>query len=91
MGPRGIGDQHMKQVYETQLYIRKHKAGEALQEFQAYVRRLPHLAYPKVPTDFQDMLATGTFVDGLREIDVKRVLQISSFATSSEALICLQI
>ena len=44
-------------------------------------------AYSDVPQTFQERLATETFVNGIRDVEIKKVLQISRYQTSSEALI----
>jgi len=51
---RRYGDQHRKGVYQTQLKARQQKTGENLQEFEAEIRRLVHLAYPAVPDEIQE-------------------------------------
>ena len=45
------------------------------------------LGYPEAPATIQDRLGTATFVDGIRDVEVKKVLQLSRYQTSSEALI----
>ncbi|KAJ3648816.1 hypothetical protein Zmor_020589 [Zophobas morio] len=45
------------------------------------------LAYPEAPPTIQERLATETFVDGIRDVEVKKVLQPSTYQTSSEVLI----
>ena len=51
-----FGDEHLKQVFATQVKTRTQKAGESLQEFAAV-----RLAYSDAPPSFQDRLATETF------------------------------
>ncbi|KAJ3664328.1 hypothetical protein Zmor_008509 [Zophobas morio] len=82
-----VGDEHLRQVFVAQLKSRIQKSSESLQEFAADVKRLVHLAYPEAPQDFQDRLAAETFVNGVRDSEVRRVLQISGFKKPSEALI----
>ncbi|KAJ3664361.1 hypothetical protein Zmor_008538 [Zophobas morio] len=82
-----FGDEHLRQVFVAQLKSRIQKSSESLQEFAADVKRLVHLAYPEAPQDFQDRLAAETFVNGVRDSEVRRVLQISGFKKPSEALI----
>ena len=45
------------------------------------------LAYSDAPPTFQERLVTETFVNGIRDVQVKKVLQLSRYHTSSEALI----
>ncbi|UYV65170.1 K02A2.6-like, partial [Cordylochernes scorpioides] len=81
------GEQHLRQVYQAQLKLRRQKVGESLQGFEADVKRLCHLAYPGAPIDFLDQLAAQTFVDGIRDVEVQRVLRLASFDKSREALV----
>ncbi|UYV63470.1 K02A2.6-like [Cordylochernes scorpioides] len=57
------------------------------QGFEADVNRLCHLAYPGAPIDFLDQLAAQTFIDGIRDVEVQRVLRLASFDKSREALV----
>ena len=81
------GDQHLAQVYQAQLKTRTQKAGESLQEFEAAVERLAHLAYPDAPREFQQQLAVGAFIDGIRDEEIRRVLRLSRHRRSNEALV----
>ncbi|UYV70949.1 hypothetical protein LAZ67_8001209 [Cordylochernes scorpioides] len=81
------GEQHLRQVYQAQLKLRRQKVGESLQGVEAAVKRLCHLAYPGAPIDFLDQLAAQTFVDGIRDVEVQRVLRLASFDKSIEALV----
>ncbi|UYV64923.1 hypothetical protein LAZ67_3002460, partial [Cordylochernes scorpioides] len=81
------GEQHLGQVYQAQLRLRRQKVGESLQGFEADVKRLCHLAYPGAPIDFLDQLAAQTFIDGIRDVEVQRVLRLASFDKSREALV----
>ncbi|UYV82879.1 hypothetical protein LAZ67_22001215 [Cordylochernes scorpioides] len=81
------GEQHLWQVYQAQLKLRRQKVGESLQGFEADVKRLCHLAYPGAPIDFLDQWAAQTFIDGIRDVEVQRVLRLASFDKSREALV----
>ncbi|UYV63390.1 hypothetical protein LAZ67_2003939, partial [Cordylochernes scorpioides] len=81
------GEQHLRQVYQAQLKLRRQKVGESLQGFEADVKRLCHLAYPGAPIDFLDQLAAQTFIDGIRDVEVQRVLRLASSDKSREALV----
>ena len=52
------------------------KVGESFQEFEADDKRLVRLAYFDVPVTFQDRLAAKTFINGIRALEVKKILQI---------------
>ncbi|UYV62064.1 K02A2.6-like [Cordylochernes scorpioides] len=81
------GEQHLRQVYQAKLKLRRQKVGESLQGFEADVKRLCHLAYPGAPIDFLDRWAAQTFIDGIRDVEVQRVLRLASFDKSREALV----
>ncbi|UYV78481.1 K02A2.6-like [Cordylochernes scorpioides] len=81
------GEQHLRQVYQAQPKLRRQKVGESLQGLEADVKRLCHLAYPGAPIDFLDQLAAQTFIDGIRDVEVQRVLRLASFDKSREALV----
>ncbi|UYV69278.1 hypothetical protein LAZ67_6003085 [Cordylochernes scorpioides] len=81
------GEQHLREVYQAQLKLRRQKVGESFQGFEADVKRLCHLAYPGAPIDFLDQLAAQTFIDGIRDVEVQRVLRLASFDKSREALV----
>ena len=76
-----FGDEHLKQVFVTQLKTGTQKVGESLQEFATDVKKMIRLVYSDVPPTIQERLATETFVNGIR------VLQPSRYQTSSDALI----
>ena len=77
-----FGDEHLKQVFVTQLKTGTQKVGESLQEFATDVKKMIRLVYSDVPPTIQERLATETFVNGIR------VLQPSRYQISSDALIC---
>ncbi|UYV76783.1 hypothetical protein LAZ67_14002011 [Cordylochernes scorpioides] len=81
------GEQHLRQVYQAQLKLRRQNVGESLQWFEADVKRLCHLAYPGAAINFLDQLAAQTFIDGIRDVEVQRVLRLASFDESREALV----
>ena len=84
---QNFGDEHLKKVFVAQLKTRIQKTGKFLQEFEADIKRLVRLAYPDAPPSFQESLATETFANGIRDGKVKKILQASTFQTSSDALI----
>ena len=66
---------------------RTQKVGEFLHEYEVDVKRLIYLAYSDAPPTFQERFAIETLVNGIRDVEVKKVLQLSRYQTSSEALI----
>ena len=85
-----FGDEHLRQFFAAQVNRRTQKVGESLQEFEADIKRLIYLAYSAAPPTFQEKLATETFVNGIRDVEVKKILQLSRYQTSSETLIRAQ-
>ena len=74
-----FGDEHLKQVFAVQVKTRTQKVGEFLQEFEANVKRLVRRAYSGAPPTFQERLATETFINDIRDVEVKKVLQLSKY------------
>jgi len=74
-------------VYQTQLKARQQKTGENLQEFEAEIRCLVHLAYPAVPDEIQEELVAQYFVEGIGDPEVKKMLKIFKGSNSSELLV----
>ncbi|KAJ3666847.1 hypothetical protein Zmor_002277 [Zophobas morio] len=66
---------------------RTQKLEESLQEFEVDAKRLIYLAYSDAPPTFQERFAIETLVNGIRDVEVKKVLQLSRYQTSFEALI----
>lgn len=58
-----FGDQHLTEVYFTQLKARVQKSGESLQEFEAEIERLVRLAYGNIPEDIFNKISRQSFID----------------------------
>ncbi|KAJ3655734.1 hypothetical protein Zmor_014852 [Zophobas morio] len=82
-----FGDDYLKQVFADQLKTRTQKVGESPQEFAADVKKMVRLANSETPPTVQERLATETFVNGIPDVEVKKVLHPSRYQTSSDALI----
>ena len=80
------GHAHLQPVYETQLSGRCQMPHENLQEFEADVTRLVHLAYPESPDSLLNCLATQTFINGIQDIKIQQALRLKLPKTSREAL-----
>jgi len=74
-------------VYQTQLKARLQKTGENLQEFEADIRRLVHLAYLAVPDEIQEEFVAQYFVEGIRDPEVKKMLKIFKGSNSSKLMV----
>lgn len=81
------GEGNMKELYQTQLRCRSQKSGETLQEFEAEIRKLVHLAYPAAPKDLTEQIIIGSFISGIRDPQVQSTLRLSTVKKSSEALV----
>lgn len=81
------GDEHLEEVYRVQLKTRQQRSGETLQELEADIERLAHLAYPTAAQDFLDVFITDAFIDAIRDPELKKAIRISGKRKSSEALV----
>ncbi|XP_050507866.1 trichohyalin-like [Diabrotica virgifera virgifera] len=84
------GQQHLKQVFQSQLKVRYQKRNESLQEFEADIKRLLHLAYPQAPGDFLEQIGIQAFIDGLHDIEMQQALRLQYHKTLDKALISAQ-
>mgnify|MGYP005985302589 FL=1 len=82
-----FGDEHLTKVFEAQVKTSIQKAEEPLQESEADVKKLVRVAYSDTPLPFQGRFATETFVSCIRDGEVKKILQVSTYQTSFDALI----
>ncbi|XP_050516698.1 uncharacterized protein LOC126891565 [Diabrotica virgifera virgifera] len=84
------GQQHLKQVFQSQLKVRYQKHNESLQEFEADIKRLLHLAYPQAPRDFLEQIGIQAFIDGLHDIEMQQALRLQHHKMLDKALISAQ-
>ncbi|XP_050519006.1 uncharacterized protein LOC126893105 [Diabrotica virgifera virgifera] len=84
------GQQHLKQVFQSQLKVRYQKHNESLQEFEADIKRLLHLAYPQAPKDFLEQIGIQAFIDGLHDIEMQQALRLQHHKTLNGALVSAQ-
>lgn len=52
--------------------------GEILQQYEADVARLVHLAYSTVLKEFFDRFIVQVFIDGRRDIEIHQTLRLAS-------------
>jgi hypothetical protein len=81
------GDSQLAAAYRAQLKARTQLIGESLQEFAAAVEQLAHRTLVGQPLDFIQREAAHTFVDGVRDREVKQHLLMDSDRSLNEALI----
>ncbi|XP_050518897.1 trichohyalin-like [Diabrotica virgifera virgifera] len=84
------GQQHLKQVFQSQLKVRYQKHNESLQEFEADIKRLLHLAYSQAPKDFLEQIGIQAFIDGLHDIEMQQALRLQQHKTLNGALVSAQ-
>lgn len=81
-----FGEQHLQQLFRTQLRARKQKPTESLQEFEADIKRLIHMAYPTAPVELLEEMATRSFIDGIKDDTIRNALLLTSYNTTRDAL-----
>jgi hypothetical protein len=80
-----FGD-HQLAAYRSHLKARMQTGGETLQEFAAAVEQLAHQALVGLPADHIQTEAAHTFIDGIRDREVKQHLLLGGDYTLNEAL-----
>ncbi|KAJ8934624.1 hypothetical protein NQ318_023204 [Aromia moschata] len=66
---------------------RQQRSNESLQEYEADIERLIHLAYPQAPKEFLEQIGIQTFIDGLVDTEMQQALRLGRHTTISDALI----
>ncbi|KAJ8948174.1 hypothetical protein NQ318_010447 [Aromia moschata] len=81
------GHKYLRQVYQSQIKSRQQRSNESLQEYEADIERLVHLAYPQAPKEFLEQIGIQTFIDGLLDTEMQQALRLGRHTTISDALI----
>ncbi|KAJ8962270.1 hypothetical protein NQ318_018249 [Aromia moschata] len=81
------GHKYLRQVYQSQIKSRQQRSNESLQEYEADIERLIHLAYPQAPKEFLEQIGIQTFIDGLVDIEMQQALRLGRHTTISDALV----
>ncbi|KAJ8958720.1 hypothetical protein NQ318_016448 [Aromia moschata] len=81
------GHKYLRQVYQSQIKSRQQRTNESLQEYEADIERLIHLAYPQAPKEFLEQIVIQTFIDGLVDTEMQQALRLGRHTTISDALI----
>ncbi|ESN94407.1 hypothetical protein HELRODRAFT_164242 [Helobdella robusta] len=71
------GEEHMKQIYRSQLRNRTQRSGESIQQLAQDIERLTLLSYPTSDTEHRDETALDTFIKALRDSELKQSLLLS--------------
>ncbi|KAJ8932485.1 hypothetical protein NQ318_005543 [Aromia moschata] len=66
------GHKYLRQVYQSQIKSRQQRSNESLQEYEADIERLIHLAYPQAPKEFLEQIGIQTFIDGLVDTEMQQ-------------------
>ncbi|KAJ8944082.1 hypothetical protein NQ318_005992 [Aromia moschata] len=69
------------------LEIRQQRSNESLQEYEADIERLIHLAYSQAPKEFLEQIGIHTFIDGLVDTEMQQALRLGRHTTISDALV----
>ncbi|KAJ8948524.1 hypothetical protein NQ318_000064, partial [Aromia moschata] len=81
------GHKYLRQVYQSQIKSRQQRTNESLQEYEADIERLIHLAYPQAPKEFLEQIGIQTFIDGLVDTEMQQALRLGRHTTICDALI----
>ncbi|KAJ8940393.1 hypothetical protein NQ318_009824 [Aromia moschata] len=84
------GHKYLRQVYQSQIKSRQQRRNESLQEYEADIERLIHLAYPQAPKEFLEQIGIQIFIDGLLDTEMQQTLRLGRHATISDALISMR-
>ncbi|ESO09617.1 hypothetical protein HELRODRAFT_184581 [Helobdella robusta] len=71
------GEEHMKQIYRSQLRNRTQRSGESIQQLAQDIERLTLLSYPTSDPEHRDETALDTFIKALRDSELKQSLLLS--------------
>lgn len=82
-----FGDHHLKQIYQSQLKTRMKKSNETTKKFATEVERLANLGYPEYPLEYREQMGTGSFIDGLTDVELKQTLRRARLQTIRDALV----
>ncbi|KAJ8962392.1 hypothetical protein NQ318_018376 [Aromia moschata] len=66
---------------------RQQRSNESLQEYEADIERLVHLAYPQAPKEFLEQIGIQTFIDGLLDTEMQQALRLGRHTTISNVLV----
>ncbi|GFS99793.1 retrovirus-related Pol polyprotein from transposon 412 [Trichonephila clavipes] len=82
-----FGEKCVKDYSRLQLKSRQQKVSETLQELAMDVERLSHLAFSDCPTEVREVLALQHFIDGVRDAEIQKALQMADLKDLKGALV----
>ncbi|KAJ8951067.1 hypothetical protein NQ318_003765 [Aromia moschata] len=74
-------------IHSTEIKSRQQRRNESLQEYEADIERLVHLAYPQAPKEFLEQIGIQTFIDGLLDTEMQQGLRLGRHTTISDVLV----
>ncbi|XP_075168511.1 uncharacterized protein LOC142240690 [Haematobia irritans] len=83
---RKYGGEHKQDIFRMELRGRVQKSNETLQDFATEVERLVLLTYPGESHPLVDRIKIETFVNGIRDPDIKCATYASQKATFAETV-----
>nr|CAH7760157.1 unnamed protein product [Callosobruchus chinensis] len=82
-----FGDAHLTELLHGQLHNRTQQGKEDLTTFAYEVLSLAKRAFVNSPTETQEYVAARQFIDGIADLDVQRIVRLSSPRTLQDALV----
>ncbi|KAJ8945285.1 hypothetical protein NQ318_002742 [Aromia moschata] len=68
------GHKYLRQVYQSQIKSRQQRTNESLQEYEADIERLTHLAYPQAPKECLEQIGIQNFIDGPLDTEMQQAI-----------------
>ncbi|KAJ8911227.1 hypothetical protein NQ315_014939 [Exocentrus adspersus] len=78
---RRYGDAHLQHVYQAQLRSRRQRFEETLQQYEADISRMVNLAYPTAPAEVIEQLSVSSFIEGLRDPEIRQLVRLARHKT----------
>ncbi|KAJ8948632.1 hypothetical protein NQ318_022698 [Aromia moschata] len=75
------GHKSLRQVYQSQMKSRQQRSNEFLQEYEADIRCLIHLAYPQTPKKILKQIGIQAFIDELLDTEMQQALRLGRHTT----------
>ena len=82
------GDEHIKQIYWSQLRNRTQQSRESIQQLAQDIERLTLLSYPTSDPEHRDETALEAFVSALRDPELRHSLLLADRQNLKDAVAC---
>lgn len=83
---RRFSNEHSKQLLHIQLKSRVQKKDESIQEYSFDIERLVQAIFGSLPHHLLEMNKVQSFIDGIRDVEIKKQLMINQKITLAETL-----